>query len=237
MALRITQVSSPHHAAAASTPSACTPTCETMSFCTGNPAPPRATAPNTPVSKLPSTPPTPCTGETSSESSISSLRLSSCVAKKHTKPAHAPMTMAPSGPTKPDAGVIVPKPATMPVTTPSIDGLPYFFHSIIIHASAPADAPMCVVNIAMPAEPFAASALPALKPNQPTHSMPAPVTAYGRLCGAIAVCGKPRRLPSTSAQTSAATPALTCTTMPPAKSMTPSLASQPPPQTQCAMGT
>ena len=33
------------------------------------------------------------------------------------------------------------------------------------------------------------------------------------------------------------TPALTCTTMPPAKSMTPSLASHPPPHTQCASGT
>ena len=83
----------------------------------------------------------------------------------------------------------------MPVTTPSIDGLPYFFHSMNIHASAPADAPMCVVSIAMPAEPLAASALPALKPNQPTQSMPAPATVSGRLCGGIAVCGKPRRVP------------------------------------------
>ena len=30
----------------------------------------------------------------------------------------------PCGPTKPDAGVMVPRPATMPVTTPNIDGLP-----------------------------------------------------------------------------------------------------------------
>jgi hypothetical protein len=75
---------------------------------------------------------------------------------------------------------------------------------------------MCVASMAMPAEPLAASALPALKPNQPTHNMPPPATVYGRLCGVIAVCGKPRRLPSTTAHTSAATPALTCTTMPPA---------------------
>jgi len=87
------------------------------------------------------------------------------------------MTTAPIGPTKPDAGVMVPRPATMPVTTPNIEGLPYFFHSTHIHASAPAEAPMWVVSIAMPAEPFAASALPALKPNQPTHNMPAPATA------------------------------------------------------------
>ena len=132
---------------------------------------------------------------------------------------------------------MVPRPATMPVTTPRIDGFPYFIHSMTIHASAPAEAPMCVVSMAMPAEPFAASALPALKPNQPTHSIPAPATVSGRLCGAMAVSGNPRRRPSTSAHTSAATPALMCTTMPPAKSMTPSFASQPPPHTQCASGT
>jgi hypothetical protein len=67
--------------------------------------------------------------------------------------------------------------------------------------------------------------------------MPAPATATGRLCGGMATCGKPRRRPMTIAQTSAATPAFTCTTMPPAKSMIPALASQPPPQTQCATGT
>ena len=44
------------------------------------------------------------------------------------------------------------------------------------------------------------------------------------------------RLPTTSAATSAATPAFTCTTVPPAKSSAPMSASQPPPQTQCAIG-
>ena len=38
------------------------------------------------------------------------------------------------------------------------------------------------------------------------------------------------------AATSAATPAFTCTTVPPAKSRAPICASQPPPQTQCATG-
>ena len=86
--------------------------------------PPSATAANTPVSSVPMMPPTPCTGETSSESSISSLRFRNCVAKKHTVPAVRPMATAPMGPTKPEAGVMVPRPATMPVTTPSIEGLP-----------------------------------------------------------------------------------------------------------------
>ena len=88
----------------------------------------------------------------------------------------------------------------------------------------------------MPAEPSAASALPALKPNQPTQSMQAPVTVIVMLCGGIAVSGKPLRRPITSAHTSAATPAFRCTTVPPAKSMMPIFCSQPSPQTQWAMG-
>ena len=88
----------------------------------------------------------------------------------------------------------------------------------------------------MAAAPFEASALPPLNPNHPTHSMPAPITVSGMLCGAMAVCGNPRRSLNTNAATSAATPAFTCTTMPPAKSSTPSFASQPPPHTQWQMG-
>ena len=131
---------------------------------------------------------------------------------------------------------MVPRPATIPVTTPSTLGLPNFSHSASIHASDPAAADKCVAIIAMPALPLAASALPALKPNQPTHNMPAPVTTVVMLWGGIAVVGKPWRGPRTRAQTSAATPAVICTTIPPAKSSTPSLPSQPPPHTQCATG-
>ena len=40
--------------------------------------------------------------------------------------------------------------------------------------------------------------------------------------GGMAVCGKPLRRPSTNAATNAATPALICTTVPPAKSSRPS---------------
>ena len=95
---------------------------------------------------------------------------------------------------------------------------------------------MCVTSIAMPASALAATALPALKPNQPTHSMPAPVTLMVRLCGGSSRPGKPSRAPRTSAAVSAPTPAVRCTTRPPAKSSTPRSASQPPPHTQCATG-
>ncbi len=69
---------------------------------------------------------------------------------------------------KPDAGVIVARPATMPVTMPSTLGLPYRNHSIAIHASAPAAAEMCVTSIAMPALPLAASARAGVEP-EPAH--------------------------------------------------------------------
>ena len=45
------------------------------------------------------------------------------------------MIKAPIGPTKPDAGVIVPSPATIPVTIPKTLGLPYLIHSAYIHTS------------------------------------------------------------------------------------------------------
>src|SRR5688572_7159633 len=98
-----------------------------------------------------------------------------CVAKKQMTPAVRPITSAPIGPTKPEAGVIVPRPATMPVTAPSTLGLPNLIHSMAIHAVAPAAAAVCVASIAIPAAPFDASALPALKPNQPTQSSDAPL--------------------------------------------------------------
>ena len=52
------------------------------------------------------------------------------------------------------------------------------------------------------------------------------------IVGGMGVVAKPLRLPSTRAATSAATPALICTTVPPAKSSRPISMSQPPPQTQ-----
>src|SRR5262249_62171138 len=104
------------------------------------------------------------------------------------------------------------------------------------HRGPPPDGALGVRSVPAAADPSAASALPPLNPNQPTQSSPAPLTVIVRLCGSIGVSGKPLRLPITSAATSAATPALTCTTAPPAKSLKPRSASQPPPQTQCVTG-
>src|SRR5260370_7344425 len=72
---------------------------------------------------------------------------------------------------------------------------------------------------------------------QPNHKSPAPSSTSGTLWGTIAVRLKSFRGPSIRAATSAETPALMCTTVPPAKSSAPSFASQPPdPHTQWASG-
>ena len=42
---------------------------------------------------------------------------------------------------------------------------------------------------------FAATAEPALKPNQPNHSRPAPIITRVRLCGRIGSCLQPSRCP------------------------------------------
>ena len=83
------------------------------------------------------------------------------------------MNSAPTGATNPAAGVIATNPATQPDATPSTLGLPRCHHSTNIHASVAAAEAMCVFTNAVPANPFAPSALPPLNPNQPNHRMPA----------------------------------------------------------------
>src|SRR6266481_3514474 len=106
-------------------------------------------------------------------------------AQKQRTPATRPITKAPPGPTKPEAGVIATRPATAPEAMPSTLGLPFAAHSVNIQASAAAAVAICVAVIAMPARPSEATAEPALKPNQPTHRSEAPITVRVRLCGAI----------------------------------------------------
>src|SRR5690349_11298853 len=88
--------------------------------------------------------------------------------------AAAPSRIAPIGPLEPAAGVTATSPATAPDAPPNIDGLPETSRSAAIHASTPAAGATKVFIIAMAARPLASSAEPALNPNQPTHSNPAP---------------------------------------------------------------
>src|SRR5713226_2473482 len=147
------------------------------------------------------------------------------------------MASAAGGVTNPAAGVMPTKPTTSPVAAPTAVAFPVRATSSAAPVTRAIAAAVLVFVNASAAMPFAASAEPALKPNQPNHSSPAPSSTSGTLCGTIAVRLKSFRGPSMAAATSADTPALMCTTVPPAKSSAPSLASQPhDPHTQWASG-
>src|SRR5579872_725938 len=105
------------------------------------------------------------------------MRFRLVEAQKQITPAAMPMIKAGPGSTKPQAGVIATNPATAPDAAPSTLGLPLVPHSANIHARAAAAVAICVAVIAIPARPLAPTADPALKPNQPTHSNDAPITA------------------------------------------------------------
>ena len=99
-----------------------------------------------------------------------------------------------------------------------------------------AAAAMFVTVKALAASPPAVSADPALNPNHPNHSSPAPSTTIGTSCGSLLSPFMWRR-PIIRATTRADTPELIWTTVPPAKSSAPSLNSQPSTdQTQWAIG-
>src|SRR5215472_16603678 len=148
------------------------------------------------------------------------------------------MTKAPTGPTKPDAGVMATSPATAPEQMPTTVGLPFSAHSTSIQVKPATAVAICVTVIAMPACMPAVTAEPALKPNQPTHSKEAPMKVSTMLWPGP----ESLRLPRQIAHIRPATPALICTTVPPAKSSTLNQASELPldmkpsaPQTQCAI--
>ena len=97
--------------------------------------------------------------------------------------------------------------------------MPRVIHSSTGHTvAATAVASVVVVN-ALAAMPSDATALPALKPYQPTHSMPVPIMHITMLCGGMGVFPKPSRGPRIKHRMSADHPELMCTTVPPAKSM------------------
>ena len=99
-----------------------------------------------------------------------------------------------------------------------------------------AAAAVLVTTKALAARPPAVSAEPALNPNQPNHSRPAPSTVIGTSCGSK-FSPLTTRWPIRIATIRAETPELMWTTVPPAKSSAPSLYSQPSvDQTQWAIG-
>src|SRR5208282_3887363 len=162
--------------------------------------------------------------------------------RKQTTPAANPMAIADIGETKPEAGVIATSPATAPEIAPRALGFPLFHHSTAVQPTVAAAAPNCVATNALVAKLPAPSALPALNPNHPTQSKQAPMKLKTTLCGGMDSFGYPRRGPRYNAHTSADTPDVMCTTVPPAKSrqgnrpLREAFSRPPFPQTMCAMG-
>src|SRR5947209_17972514 len=134
-------------------------------------------------------------------------------------PAATPMMNAPLGLTKPHAGVMTTSPATAPEQKPSTLGLPRNIHSAIGQTKDATAVAIVVVVKAFAAIPSAATALPALNPYHPTHSIPVPIMHNTMLCGAIGSLPSPRRLPRIRHRTRADQPEDMCTTVPPAKSI------------------
>src|SRR6188768_1077762 len=120
--------------------------------------------------------------------------------------------------TKPQAGVITTSPATIPEQKPRTEALPRVNHSSMAQTKPPTAAASVVVVKALEAMASAPSAEPALKPYQPTQSMPVPTIQSTIECGGIGSLPKPRRLPRIKQRTSALQPEDMCTTVPPAKS-------------------
>src|SRR5215475_13686179 len=130
-----------------------------------------------------------------------------------------PMMIEPVVSTNPHAGVMTTRPATAPEQNPRMLGLPLMIHSAIGHTNDATAVAIVVVMNALAATTSAATALPALNPYQPTHSMPVPIEHNTMLCGGIGSFGNPRRLPRIKQRISADHPEDMCTTVPPAKSI------------------
>src|SRR5581483_1454936 len=154
------------------------------------------------------------------------------------------MITAPVVSTNPQAGVITTNPATAPEQNPSTLGLPRKTYSAIAQVKEATAVAIVVVVNALAAMTSAATALPALKPYQPTQSMPVPIMQSTMLCGGIGSLPNPIRLPRIKQRIKADQPEDMCTTVPPAKSIAliEALGFQTPfmkpstPQTMCASG-
>src|SRR5918998_530021 len=139
-------------------------------------------AAKTPVASMPTMPPTPWQGKTSRVSSrVDFVRR--LTARLLMTLATRPMTMLWGIVTKPAAGVMATSPTTAPMQAPRAEGfLPIIQSKNIQPSIAVADAVLVVAN-AMAAVPLAASAEPALKPNQPNQSIPVPSRTNGMFAG------------------------------------------------------
>ncbi|MNY11435.1 hypothetical protein D3C86_1444630 [compost metagenome] len=96
----------------------------------------------------------------------------------------------------------------MPEAAPSMEALPRVKLSTSDQETMAAAVARKVFMVARTAPPDASRLEPALKPNQPNHSMAAPTSVSVMECGAIMSLPKPVRLPTMIAPIRPATPAL-----------------------------
>src|SRR5258708_39921642 len=99
------------------------------------------------------------------------------------------MSRAEKRSTNPAGDVMAASPATAPETAPRALARPSISHSAALQLSAAAAAPKCVATKTLLARPPEDTALPALKPNHPTHSKHAPMKLNTMLCGGIGCFG------------------------------------------------
>src|SRR5580700_6963089 len=126
---------------------------------------------------------------------------------------------APVALTNPQAGVMTTSPATAPLQYPSTLALPRRIFSMMAQVKAPMAVASVVVINAFEDITSAATALPALKPYQPTQSIEVPTIHKTMLCGAIGSFLKPIRGPRIRQRISELQPDVIWTTVPPAKSI------------------
>ena len=88
------------------------------------------------------------------------------------------------------------RPATAPEAAPSIEALPRKIASPKHQASTAAAVAKSVLAKARVAPEVASRLEPALKPNQPTHSIEAPTMVSVSECGGMGSLPRPIRLPS-----------------------------------------
>src|SRR5690348_12669763 len=100
------------------------------------------------------------------------------------------------------------RPTTSPVAAPTAVALPVRIRSRPTQVRSAVAAAVLVLVNASAAKPLAASAEPALNPNQPNQRRPAPRRTIGTLCGTIGTRLKYFLVPSMRAATNAETPAL-----------------------------
>src|SRR3990170_3767279 len=167
------------------------------------------------------------------------LRIPSVTMNENVRVAATATTCFPRSarpPSIPLTAALARSPVRAPVAAPTVVGRRCRSPSGISQPTMAAAAATCVFASAVAASPPAVRADPALKPNHPNHRIAAPMMTIGTLWGTKASFPYPLRRPSTMMAASAATPAFTWTTVPPAKSTAPIRPSQPPPHTQWARG-